>query len=64
MRSFGSADFLILLFALRWTVLLTLVAFAGGGAGGAAVALARVSRLRQVGRRRVGGARDGRSLSI
>ena len=48
MRSFGAGDLLILLLALRWTVLLSLVAFVGGGVGGVVIALARVARLRWV----------------
>ena len=46
MRQFGLADTWILLLALRWTVLLALVAFAGGGLGGMVVALARVAPSR------------------
>ena len=46
MRSFGTADGLILLLALRWTLLLGVIAFVGGGAVGAIVALARVARPR------------------
>jgi polar amino acid transport system permease protein len=45
-RHFGFSEFVILLLALRWTVLLTLIAFVGGGIGGAIVALLRVSPLR------------------
>lgn len=47
-RDFGPAEFVFLLAALRWTVALTLVAFVGGGIGGFAVAMMRVSRLRAV----------------
>ena len=46
MRQFGLADAWILILAVRWTVLLSLVAFGCGGAAGVAVALARVSRSR------------------
>jgi polar amino acid transport system permease protein len=45
-RAFGPSEFLFLIEALRWTVLLTLVAFVGGGIGGLIVALARVSPVR------------------
>jgi polar amino acid transport system permease protein len=45
-RAFGPNEFLFLIEALRWTVLLTLVAFVGGGIGGFIVALARVSPAR------------------
>lgn len=45
-RDFGAGEFLFLLAALRWTVALTLVAFVGGGIGGFAVAMLRVSRSR------------------
>ena len=47
-RDFAGPEFMFLLGALRWTVLLTIVAFIGGGAGGFAVALARVSPRRPV----------------
>jgi len=47
-RDFGPTEFVFLLAALRWTVALTLVAFVGGGIGGFAVAMMRVSRLRAV----------------
>ena len=47
-RDFGPAELLFLLAALRWTVALTLVAFVGGGIGGFAVAMMRVSRVRAV----------------
>lgn len=46
MREFGSGEFLFLLAALRWTVLLTLVAFLAGIAGGLLLAVARVSPWR------------------
>jgi polar amino acid transport system permease protein len=46
MREFGSGEFLFLLAALRWTVLLTLVAFSAGMAGGLLLAVARVSPWR------------------
>ena len=45
-RAFGPNEFLFLVEALRWTVLLTIVAFIGGGIGGFIVALARVSPSR------------------
>jgi polar amino acid transport system permease protein len=47
-RDFSGTELLFLLAAMRWTVLLTLVAFAGGSVGGFIVALMRVSRLRIV----------------
>ena len=46
MRSFGLPEFTVLLLALRWTVLLTAIAFVGGAIGGLALALMRVSRWR------------------
>ena len=46
MRSFGWGDFLFLLLAIRWTVLLSAGAFLFGGIIGIAVALARVSTRR------------------
>ncbi len=45
-RDFGPDEFVFLLLALRWTLALTAVAFIGGGIGGFAVALMRVSRWR------------------
>lgn len=45
-RAFGANELLFLIEALRWTVLLTVVAFIGGGLGGLVVALARVSPAR------------------
>ena len=47
-RDFGGLELLFLVAALRWTVLLTLVAFIGGGLGGFAVALMRTSPNRAV----------------
>ena len=47
-RDFAGPEMLFLLGALRWTVLLTLVAFVGGGLGGLVVALARVSPHRGI----------------
>lgn len=43
MRAFNLGDLLYMILAVRWTLLLSLLAFLGGGAVGAAVALARVS---------------------
>jgi polar amino acid transport system permease protein len=43
MRTFGWNEFLFLLAALRWTLLLSVVAFAGGIAFGFVIALARTS---------------------
>ncbi|MXP63821.1 amino acid ABC transporter permease [Roseomonas sp. M0104] len=45
MRSLGSGDILFILAALRWTLLLSLAAFAGGAVGGLLVALARSGRV-------------------
>jgi polar amino acid transport system permease protein len=45
MRTFGSAEFLFVLGAVRWTLLLSLVAFIGGIAFGFVIALARISRF-------------------
>ena len=42
-REFGTSDFLFILFAVRWTLLLSAIAFAGGALGGLIVALARIS---------------------
>jgi polar amino acid transport system permease protein len=45
-REFTLSDFWFLVQSARWTVLLTLIAFLGGGLGGIAVALMRVSKSR------------------
>lgn len=42
-RQFTSAEFLFLLMAVRWTLLLSAIAFVGGAVGGMGVALARTS---------------------
>jgi polar amino acid transport system permease protein len=46
MRTFGTPEFLFILEAARWTIALSLMAFAGGAVGGLAVALARTSQSR------------------
>lgn len=46
MRALSVSDFTFLLLAARWTVLLSLIAFAGGAVIGLAVALMRVSETR------------------
>ena len=46
MRSFGFPEFLFILEAARWTLALSLMAFAGGAVVGLAVALARCSESR------------------
>jgi polar amino acid transport system permease protein len=46
LRQFGFNEFLFIVTAARWTILLSLIAFAGGAMGGLAVALARVSSLK------------------
>ena len=43
-RPFGPNEFWFIVFAVQWTLLLSAVAFAGGAAGGLAIALARVSQ--------------------
>lgn len=45
MRDFSTGEFLFILAAMRWTVALSLIAFALGGALGAATAVLRVSRF-------------------
>lgn len=45
-RQFGWNEFELILFSIRWTLVLTLVAFVGGGVGGLLVALARTSESR------------------
>lgn len=46
MRSFAPSDFWYILLALRWTVLLSLAAFCGGGLVGLLTALARTGSVR------------------
>lgn len=43
MRTFGYSDFLFILEAAQWTVLLSLIAFAGGGVVGLIIALSRTT---------------------
>jgi polar amino acid transport system permease protein len=45
-RTFGLAEFLLILAAVRWTILLSLVAFVGGGILGFVVAILRTNRSR------------------
>jgi polar amino acid transport system permease protein len=45
-RDFEWPEFLFLLGALRWTVVLSLIAFVGGGIGGLVLAVARTSSYR------------------
>jgi polar amino acid transport system permease protein len=45
-RTFGLSELLFVLAAVRWTLLLSLVAFLGGGAVGLAIAILRTSRWR------------------
>lgn len=47
-RAFGEAEFLYLLAAARWTLLLSLIAFVGGGLIGLLLALARTEGSRAV----------------
>jgi polar amino acid transport system permease protein len=46
MRTFGTGDFVYLLLAARWTILLSVLAFAGGSIIGMAIALMRISASR------------------
>jgi polar amino acid transport system permease protein len=46
MRELGSGDLFYIIGAIRWTLLLSLAAFAGGTIGGVLVALARTGRFR------------------
>lgn len=46
MRTLSEADILYILLAVRWTLLLSVVAFIGGGIGGLIVALARTAEIR------------------
>lgn len=46
MRELGSGDIIFILASLRWTILLSIIALIGGGAGGMVVALSRTSEFR------------------
>ena len=57
-RDFDWPEFLFLVGALRWTVLLSLVAFVGGSIGGLVLAVARTSSyavVRWIAQRRTSG---------
>lgn len=45
-REFGWNEFLLIVYAVRWTLALSVIAFVGGGIGGLVVALARTSDSR------------------
>jgi polar amino acid transport system permease protein len=45
-RTFGSAEFVYILAALRWTLLLSLIAFVGGGVVGFVIAILRTTQSR------------------
>jgi polar amino acid transport system permease protein len=45
MRTFGTPEFVFILEAARWTLLLSAIAFGGGAIGGLAVALSRTSDI-------------------
>ncbi|MDD2002076.1 amino acid ABC transporter permease [Pseudomonas putida] len=46
MRDIGINDFFLLWEGLKWTVMLSVIAFIGGGVGGLAIALCRTSRVK------------------
>jgi polar amino acid transport system permease protein len=46
MRTLASSDIIYIIMAVRWTLLLSLVAFLGGALGGALVALARTGEIK------------------
>ena len=46
MRSFGLPEFLFILEAAKWTIALSMIAFAGGALGGLMIALSRISEIR------------------
>lgn len=50
MDKFGSPELFFLLQGLKWTLLLTIISFFGGGVFGLAIALARVSSIRVLNR--------------
>lgn len=45
MRALGESDLIYILLATRWTLLLSIAAFVGGGAGGFAMAIARTGEF-------------------
>lgn len=45
-RDFSTGDLVLLLLAARWTIVLSLIAFAGGSVMGLLIALARTSRMK------------------
>jgi len=49
-HGFGAPEFLFLMTGLKWTVLLSIVAFVGGGVAGLLVAIARTSKNRLLSR--------------
>ena len=46
MRAFGPTELLFITYALRWTLVLTLIAFVGGGLVGVVLALMRIAHSR------------------
>jgi polar amino acid transport system permease protein len=48
MRTFGTSEFLFIVYALRWTLTLTVTAFVGGGIAGIVLALLRISSRRSL----------------
>jgi polar amino acid transport system permease protein len=54
LRPFGPNEFLFILSAAKWTILLSLIAFAGGALGGLIIALCRVSDAKAVSRAATG----------
>jgi len=48
MRPFGANEFLFIVAAMRWTVVLSLIAFLAGGVAGTVIALLRISLLAPV----------------
>nr|WP_242690430.1 amino acid ABC transporter permease [Paracoccus fontiphilus] len=53
-REFSSADVMFIVLAVRWTLILSAIAFAGGAVGGLLVALARTSASRALRRASAG----------
>lgn len=46
LRTFGFHEFGFLLFSMKWTILLTVIALAGGGLAAFLIAIARTSRVK------------------
>ncbi len=60
-REFTSAELLFIVGAIRWTLILSAIAFLGGAIGGLGIALARTSQGRALRRGRLASSRSFRA---